>query len=49
MKDMEVKIARLERIVSKQALELQVAEEIIKGKVVGPKAKRRALSAARKA
>ncbi len=32
MKDMEVKIARLERIVSKQALELQVAEEIIKGK-----------------
>jgi len=32
MKEMEAKITRLERIVSKQALELQVAEEIIKGK-----------------
>ena len=32
MKEMESKIARLERIISKQALELQVAEEIIKGK-----------------
>jgi len=32
MKDMEAKIARLERIVAKQAVELQAAEEIIKGK-----------------
>ena len=32
MREMEAKISRLERIVSKQALELQVAEEIIKGK-----------------
>lgn len=32
MKEMEAKIARLEKIVGKQAVELQAAEEIIKGK-----------------
>lgn len=32
MKEMESKIARLEKIVAKQAIELQAAEEIIKGK-----------------
>lgn len=32
MRDMEAKIARLEKIVAKQAIELQAAEEIIKGK-----------------
>lgn len=32
MKEMEAKISRLERIVAKQAVELQAAEEIIKGK-----------------
>lgn len=32
MKEMEAKIARLEKIVAKQAVELQAAEEIIKGK-----------------
>ena len=32
MKEMETKIARLEKIVAKQAIELQAAEEIIKGK-----------------
>lgn len=32
MKDMEQQIARLQRIVAKQAIELEAAEEIIKGK-----------------
>ena len=32
MKDMEAQISRLERIVAKQAVELQAAQEIIKGK-----------------
>lgn len=32
MKDMETQINRLERIVAKQAVELQAAQEIIKGK-----------------
>jgi putative transposase len=32
MKDMETQISRLERIVAKQAVELQAAQEIIKGK-----------------
>lgn len=32
MKDMEAQITRLERIVAKQAVELQAAQEIIKGK-----------------
>ena len=32
MKEMEQQISRLERIVAKQAVELQAAEEIIKGK-----------------
>jgi len=32
MKEMEAKIARLEKIVAKQAIELQAAEEIIKVK-----------------
>jgi hypothetical protein len=32
LKEMEAKISRLERIVAKQAVELQAAEEIIKGK-----------------
>lgn len=32
MKDMESQISRLERIVAKQAVELQAAQEIIKGK-----------------
>jgi putative transposase len=32
MKEMEAQIARLQKIVAKQALELEVAQEIIKGK-----------------
>lgn len=32
MKDMEVQIARLERIVARQSVELMAAQEIIKGK-----------------
>lgn len=32
MKDMETQISRLERIVAKQAVELQAAQEIIRGK-----------------
>jgi putative transposase len=32
MKDMEMQITRLERIVAKQAVELQAAQEIIRGK-----------------
>lgn len=32
MKEMETHISRLERIVAKQAVELQAAQEIIKGK-----------------
>ncbi len=32
MKDMETQINRLERIVAKQAVELQAAQEIIRGK-----------------
>ena len=32
MKEMETQIARLQKIVAKQALELEVAHEIIKGK-----------------
>lgn len=32
MKDMEQQISRLERIVAKQAVELQAAQEIIRGK-----------------
>lgn len=32
MKDMEQQITRLERIVAKQAVELQAAQEIIRGK-----------------
>lgn len=32
MKDMEVQISRLERIVARQSVELMAAQEIIKGK-----------------